>query len=209
MPDEQVQHLGGHGGDVGSEPRRLHDVQRVPDTGDQDLGGETVVVVDLPDIRDQLHAGGGNVVEPADEGTHDVGARLRGEERLGNTETEGHVDADPLLLQRADRAQAVRRQRALDDDVRGDGRELPALGHHPGGIGRQDLRRDVARNQLGDRGEDFPGISRFLRHERRIRRDAIHESHRGGSGNLVNVRGVKKDLHARPAPCPGRNPARN
>ena len=55
----------------------------VAQRGDEDLGREVVVVEDLHDVANQIHAGGRDVVEPADERA-DVGrADLGGEQRLG------------------------------------------------------------------------------------------------------------------------------
>ena len=47
------------------------DVDRAPDARDEDLGGEVVIVVDLPDVGDQLHARVADIVVTADERRHE------------------------------------------------------------------------------------------------------------------------------------------
>ena len=61
--------------------------------GDEHFGRELVVLEDLDDLLDQVHAGGGDVVEPADERA-DVGRTdLGGEQRLRRREDQRDVDA--------------------------------------------------------------------------------------------------------------------
>ena len=50
--------------------------------GDEHLGRELVVVEDLDDLLDQVHAGRRDVVEPADERADVGGADLGREQRL-------------------------------------------------------------------------------------------------------------------------------
>src|SRR5437660_1220902 len=59
MVEELIDHRGRTGRDVGAHPRGLDDVDRMTAAGDEDLGGELVVVVDLDDLANELHAVGG------------------------------------------------------------------------------------------------------------------------------------------------------
>src|SRR5207237_2658617 len=101
----------------GAHPRRLDHVHRVPAARDQYFGREVVVVVDLHDLANQLHAIGRHVVETADERTDVARANFRGEERLRRRETERHVDADAFARERLARFDAVTSERYFHDHV--------------------------------------------------------------------------------------------
>src|SRR4051812_20792350 len=65
--------------DVGADQGGLEDVDRVADGGDQDLGSKVVIVVDLTDLGDDLHAIEAGIVVAADERRNEGGAGLGGE----------------------------------------------------------------------------------------------------------------------------------
>ena len=98
MLEELPQDLLGHGAHVRPHTGGVHHVLGVTDGGDEDLGGEVIVLVDRDDVFDEPHTLGRDVVEPPHEGG-DVGrARLRGQERLGRREAQGDVRRDALLV---------------------------------------------------------------------------------------------------------------
>src|SRR5215217_6829556 len=68
VPEELADDGRGRRHDVGADHRRLEDVDRVADAGDQDLGLEIVIVVDGPDLGDDLHPVEAGVVVATDEG---------------------------------------------------------------------------------------------------------------------------------------------
>ena len=55
MVEQLIDHGGRAGADVCADARRVDDVDRVAAAGDQHLGRELVVVVDLDDLADQIH----------------------------------------------------------------------------------------------------------------------------------------------------------
>src|SRR5690606_12043200 len=78
VADQLVQHLRRDRGDVRTQQGSFDHVHRVPDRGDQHFRVEVVVVVDLHDLCDQIHAVLADVIEPPDE-RRDVGrTRLGG-----------------------------------------------------------------------------------------------------------------------------------
>src|SRR4030042_303380 len=90
--EKRVEDARRHGADVGAHPGRLQDVHRVAQAGGEDLAVEVVVVEDLDDVGDELHARGRDVVEAADEGRDVAGARPGREEGLAGAANGGHVD---------------------------------------------------------------------------------------------------------------------
>ncbi len=99
--------------------------------GHQHLGLEVIVLVDLHDLLDQLHAVLADVVQSTDE-RRDVGCTgLAGEQSLGSGEAESDVGLDPFAGQRPDGAQTRRSQRNLDHHVLGEGGQAPAPGSAP------------------------------------------------------------------------------
>ena len=86
-------------------------------SSDEHLGLEVVVVVDLDDLADQVHARGRDVVEPADERADEGRADLGGEQRLRRREDQRDVDARPLDDSVLHACTPVLRERHLDDDV--------------------------------------------------------------------------------------------
>ena len=158
MIEQRVDHRRRAGADVGAHARRLDDVHRAARAGDEDLGLEVVVAVDLDDVANQLHAGRRDVVEPADERA-DVGrADLGGEQRLRRREAQRDVDLDAFARQRLAGLDAVARERHLDDDVRIDLRRARGprliiasrLGRDDLGAGRALARS--GRSSSGSRG---------------------------------------------------------
>ena len=136
--------------DVGAHAGRRHHVHRVPGARHEHLGLERVVPVDLDNLLDELHAVGGDVVEPADERAHEGGAGLGGEQRLRRREHQRDVHLDALGAQRLARLHARLAEGDLDHHVRVDGRQITPLANHPLDVGGDDFGADRALDDLAD-----------------------------------------------------------
>ena len=78
---------------------------------------DLVVVVNLSDLADKLHAIPASVVDATDEGGDEGGSGLGGEVGLCRREAERDVDRDAFVAQCAARSESRLGQRDLDDDV--------------------------------------------------------------------------------------------
>src|SRR5579859_6781048 len=114
-------------------------MRRRADRGGEDLGVEIVVVVDRPDLDDQVHAVGADVVEAADEGRDVAGPAFGGQQGLGGGEAQRHVGGDALVGELAAGDQAVAGQRHLDHNIGRDAGQLATLVQHAGGVLGGDL----------------------------------------------------------------------
>jgi len=127
---ELVDHGGRDRCDVGAGERDLRHVVRGADRGGEDLRGEIVVVVDLPDLLDELDAVEVDVIETAEEG-RDVGRAAFGrEQRLVGREAERDVGLDAFVAQGLTSAEAIHGERDLHDDIVGELGEDVRLFHH-------------------------------------------------------------------------------
>ena len=99
MRDEFVEHGKGYGGDVGADECGFQDVERMPNAGDDNLGGELIIGEDGFNIAHDVHANVADIVEATDERAYVGSARFRGEQCLQRIETEGDVRLDALALQ--------------------------------------------------------------------------------------------------------------
>src|SRR6266487_2595904 len=97
MFEELFQDLERHGAAVGAFQRGLHDGERAAYAGDEDLGAEAVVRVDLLDAANHLEAVFANSVHPVDERTDEVGTDLSGQQGLEWLEGHSDVRADTLV----------------------------------------------------------------------------------------------------------------
>ena len=87
-------------------------------------------------------------------------------------------------------------ERHLDDDVLVDGGQLAAFPNHALGVGRHDLGADRALHQIADRLERRTRVAAFLRHQRRVRGDAVDDPERNKGLDLLDVAGIDEQLHA-------------
>src|SRR5437667_44787 len=190
-----LQHVERHRDDVRAELRRLDHVERVSDRCDEDLAVPVVVPEDLEHLADDMHALLAHVVQAADERTHVLRARFRGEDRLIRREDQGRVDLHALRGKGFDRLKALRCHLDLHDDVLVELRELATLLDHLVRLRRRDLQGYRAVDEGEDVLDDLGPLAARLRDERRIRRDAVEDAPGSRFANLLDVRGVQENLH--------------
>src|SRR5215831_1877492 len=133
-----------------SRARCFNDMHRASKRGGEYLRAETVVVVDLHDILDQLHSVPANIVDAADEGADEIGSSFGGQHGLRGGEAKRHVDANAALTQHRAGANAVTRERHFYDDVVMDTREVAAFRDHFIRLGGHNLGADRAADDLAD-----------------------------------------------------------
>ena len=68
MLEQLEEHHRWHSGDVRPDHRALDEVERVANRGDEELGVDVIIVVDLPDLCDQVHPFVADVIEAPNEG---------------------------------------------------------------------------------------------------------------------------------------------
>ena len=165
--------------------------------GDQDLGVEVVVAVDLQHLFDQRHAVLADVVQAADEG-RDVGrAGLGGEKGLGSREAEGDVAADVRGGQGGDGAQARRAEGYLDDDVGGQLGQAVGFAEHAFVVGGEHLARyrPALSDQLGDLLDGGQIGLALLGDQAGVGGDAVDHAPFEAGGDFLDVRGVEEEEH--------------
>src|SRR5436190_12104722 len=143
----------------------------------KDLRLEPVVVVDLDDITNKLHAVGRDVVEPPDKRRDIRSSGLRSEQCLRGRETECNIDLCSFGSKRSAGFEAVERQRHFDDDISGDLGVIPAFGQHPLSIESGDLGRNITLDHLAYLRQMLLKINiAFFRNKRRISRHAVDQA---------------------------------
>ena len=180
---------------VGPHARRFDDVNGMAAAGDEDLGGEVVVVVDVDDLANQLHAVGRDIVKPADERADERGAGLGRKQRLRRRKHQRHVHPDAFTGHRLAGANAVARQRHLDDHVIVNGGEIVSLPYHPGKVGRGHFAAHGPLDDVADPLQILSEIARFLGEERRVRRHAVENAERGERFDVLDAAGIDKKFH--------------
>src|SRR5213593_929002 len=185
-----LQDVEGQRDDVGPELRGLDHMQRMAYGRHEDLAVPIVVVENLDDLPNHLHAFLTHVVQAADERAHVLRASFRRQDGLVRGEDQGRVDPNAFRGERLDRLEALRRHLNLHDDVLVELRELPALLDHVVGLGRCDLEGDRSVDEGEDVLDDLGPLPAGLRSERRIRGDAVEDAPRGRLADLVDVRRV-------------------
>ena len=168
---------------------------RRPDRGCEDLGLETVIVVDPPDVGDQPHAVDIDVVEPADERRDVGGTGLGGEQRLHRREAQRDIGLETLVRQFLACLEAGKRQRQLDADILGDaGKEL-ALADHFVGLDRSDLGGYRTVDDLADLGDDILHRPVGLHDQRRIGGHSVDQTRLGQVLDLGKIGSIDKEFH--------------
>src|SRR5438874_528697 len=200
MVEERVDNRWRTGADVRAHPGGLHDVHRSARAGDENLGLEFVISIDLDDVADQFHAGRRDVVDAADEGADIARADLRGQQRLRGRKAQGDVDLDALARQRLAGFDAVLRERHLHDDPRIDLREIPSLLDHGLRFGLDDLGAGGSLDDLADLLQVVAIVSRLLREQRRIRRDAVDDPERHERLDVLQIARIDEQFHDLPPP---------
>lgn len=126
------------------------DVDRVANTGADDLGLGVLMTEDFGNVLDQGHALASDVIQSAKKGADVGGAGARGKEGLCGREDEGYVGADALGRQDFDGLQALGAHGDLDDDIGVDGGQLEGFRHHFFVLQRDNLGRDRAVDNGGN-----------------------------------------------------------
>jgi hypothetical protein len=70
--------------------------------------------------------------------------------------------------------------------------ELAPFAEHAGRVGRDHFGADGALHDLADLLEDLPVVAPFLRHQRRVRRDAVEDADVGERLDVFQIAGVNK-----------------
>src|SRR5262249_35738805 len=208
MLHELLQDVEGHRGDVGAGLGGVDDVQRVADGRGEHLCLEALHAIDLADVAHEVHADRADVVETPEKRADVERTRLRRQQCLCGREAERLVHPAPFAGHALHGFQAVVGERALDDHVRGDLRQLFAFLDHAFEVGRDDLEADVAGDDPADLLDERPEWLLLLGGQRRVRRDPVHDPERDAFLDLVHVRRVEKDLHVAPLSSVTRVPAR-
>ena len=195
MVDEGFDDGGRRGHHVGAGEGAELDVVGGADRGGEDFGVEQVVVIDLADLVDQVHAVEVDVVEAADEGRDEGRAGFRREQRLVGGEAERDVDLRALPRQRLAGLQAVERQRQLDRDVGGDLGELAAFLDHAVIVGRDDFGADRAGGERADLGDHLGEGAAGLGNQRRVGGHPVDEAGGGEVGDVFRVGSVDEEFH--------------
>ena len=197
------------GRDVGAHLRRFDDVDRMAAARDEHLRRELVVVVDLDDLANEIHAVRRDVVEPADERADVGGAGLRGQQRLRRREAQRDVDAQAFVRQRLAGLDAVARERHLDDHVLVDRRDVVPLAHHAGEVGRRHFTADRSLHDVADLLQVLPEIARLFREQRRVGGHAVDDAERGDRLDVLDAAGVDEQFHgSAPSQSPPSTPGR-
>src|SRR5690625_6502190 len=118
--------------------------------GGEHLGLVAVVLVDLHDLVDQLHAVGRDIIKTAHERADVRGACFSSNECLRGREAQRTVGADALFGKALDGFDAVEDERYLDDHVVVDLGKGSALAHDALIVGRGYLGRDIPIYELAD-----------------------------------------------------------
>ena len=105
----------------------------------------------------------------------------------------------PSLAERAAGLQPVPGERHLDGDILGDRRELGAFLHHAVEIGRGDLGRDRARDDVADLGDHVVHRPPGLHDERGVGGDAVEKAGLVELADFGDIGRIDKELHGRPA----------
>ena len=168
----------------------------LPGAGDEDLGLEVVVVVDLDDLLDEFHAVGRDVVETADERADEGGANLGGEQRLGRREHQRHVDAECPSVRRVLHARTPSFVNGTFTTTCGSivassrpSRIMPSASVDStsaltGPLTISQMRLTISRLSPG-----------FFRHQRRIRGHAVDDADGDVGFDVLDAAGVEKELH--------------
>lgn len=189
--------LEGRGGDISAGEGAVEHVVGVADARGEDFCIESVVVVDLADVADELHAVFADIIETTDEGADEERTRLGHHHRLQGLEAKSHVGLHAFIGQSFAGLQAGKGDREFDDDVVGDFETLAGLFHHAIEINGDDLGADRAGYDLANLGEALAVIDAFLGDECGIGCYTVENAKVGGLFDLIQVGGVDIDFHVR------------
>src|SRR6185312_595283 len=135
-----------------------------------------VVLVDLDDIADQLHAVPAGVIDAADERADKIRPGLGSQDRLPGGKAQGHVHPDAFAAEHGTRSDAVPGQWHLHHDVFVDLGQLAALGEHALGVGGYHLSADVAVDDIADLADLLVNWYSLFGDQRRVGGDAVHNA---------------------------------
>jgi hypothetical protein len=183
------------GADVRAHPGGFDDVERPAGRGHEDLGRELVVLEDLHDLADEIHARGGDVVQPTHERA-DVGrSHLGGEQRLGRGEDQRDVDADAFRRERLAGLHPRLGERHLHHDVLVELGELAPLAQHAVDVGGDDFGAGRPLHDLADALQQRPVVAPFFGEQRRVGGDAVDDAERHQGLDFLQVSRVDEQLH--------------
>jgi len=198
------EHMVGHGfdhrgrsrGHIGPDFGAVAHVIGAADGGREDIRLVSVIVVNLANIRDQIHPVDVQIIEPSNERRDKCGPGFCGQERLVGRETQGHVDHFAFIGQRFARAQPGPGKGHLHRDIFRDLGQFAALGNHVVGVERDHLGGDRTRHHSTDFFGHFENIPTGFFDERRVGRDPIDHPQIIEFCNRCDVCGIDKEFHA-------------
>ena len=173
----------------------------MPHAGDEDFGAEIVVVVNQPDIGDQLHSIKPVVIVAADERRDESRSGFGREQGLVGREAQRDVDHAAIAGQRLAGFEAIERQRHLDADIVGDFAQDGGLTHHPVIVGRDHFGTDRAIDNPADFLGHFLEIAPRLGNQRGIGGHPVEQADGGEVLDVGDFGGVGEKLHGGCAPA--------
>lgn len=153
------QHRRRQGRHIGTDLCGIGHMIHSADRGRKDLRREAVIVIDLANVRNQLHAVEADIIQPPDKGRDEGRARLGCKQRLVGGETEGDIHHMPITGEHPASPQPGPCQRHLDGNIRRDLRQSTPFGDHFIRLDRRDLGRDRAVDNFADLLRDFHEIT--------------------------------------------------
>ena len=156
---------------------------------------KVIIVIDQPDVADQLHPVKAVVIMPADERRNEGRPGLGGEQRLIGREAQRDIDHGAIAGQRLAGLEAVNRQRHLDADIVGDLAQHFGLTHHAGMVERDHFGADRAIGHPADFPRHFHEIAARLHDQRGVGGHAIEQAGGGQFLDVGNFGGVGKEFH--------------
>ena len=167
----------------------------VAHAGDEDFGGEIVVVIDQADVFDQVHPVKPVIIMPPDERRNEGGPRLGRQQRLIGRKAQRDIDHRALARQRLAGLQAIHRQRHLDADIVGDLAQHFGLFHHGGVIQRDHFGADRAIDDAADFLGHFHEIPPGLGDQRGVGGHPIKQAGGGKIADRLDLGGVDEEFH--------------
>ena len=175
-------------------------MQDAADAGRHHHCSDVVQLIDLDDVRHQIHPLLPDVVQPAHKGADHRGAGLRPQQGLIDRETEGLVDFDVVPGQDGNGLEPLGRAGNFDPGIGNPLGDVPALGNHPGGVQADHFHGDGAGDDVGDFLDGgavaFGPADALFSRQGRVGRDAADNAQFGALADFLNVGGIQKQFHS-------------